>query len=216
VEGTYNERKLKILRAARRVVAEQGYHKMTFREVAAEAGISPGTLYYYYNSKNLLLYDILDYSQSQAVHLAEEMHNKTWQKDEVVNRLSQMLIKQVKDINGNKMFLHLLHESSAGDNELALKIKDKYDSWINSFDKMVQMYFDIPPSSLSRSIAVLLNASIDGLGLAEYIGIETVDLPEIRAFFKLFLNTDLSNLESAMQKVLPLYDENKWMVHEQD
>jgi len=202
VEGTYNERKLNILKAAKRVAAEQGFHKMTFREVAAEAGISPGTLYYYYNSRNLLLYDILDYSQSQLSHMAEEMQSTPWQKAEVINRFTQMLKQQVKDINGNKMFLHLLHESSAGDNELAEKIKDKYDSWLDSFEKMVQIYFGIAPGPLSRSIAIMLNAMIDGLGVAQYIGIDTVDLPEIQAFLRIFLNADAANFASMVKEVL--------------
>lgn|GEM_PF-1734194 len=202
MEGTYNERKLNILKAAKRVAAEQGFHKMTFREVAAEAGISPGTLYYYYNSRNLLLYDILDYSQSQLSHMAEEMQSTPWQKAEVINRFTQMLKQQVKDINGNKMFLHLLHESSAGDNELAEKIKDKYDSWLDSFEKMVQIYFGIAPGPLSRSIAIMLNAMIDGLGVAQYIGIDTVDLPEIQAFLRIFLNADAANFASMVKEVL--------------
>lgn len=50
----------RIIQAAMKVLYEQGLNEMTFRNVAAEAGMSPGTLYYYYNSKDLILYDILN------------------------------------------------------------------------------------------------------------------------------------------------------------
>lgn len=196
MEGTYNERKLRILKAAKRVVAEQGFHKMTFRQVAAEAGISPGTLYYYYNSKNLILYDILDYSQSEAARIAEQMQNDSIPRQEVAARLTQILNEQVKDITGNRMFLHLMHESLSGDNELAEKINIKYDSWLGSIDKIIQLYFGIPASPYSRSVAILLNAAIDGMGLAEMIGVETVGLPQIQQLFQQLLEADISKLGS--------------------
>lgn len=196
MEGTYNERKLRILKAAKRVVAEQGFHKMTFRQVAAEAGISPGTLYYYYNSKNLILYDILNYSQSEAARMVEEIQDGSIPREEIAARLTQMLKEQVKDITGNRMFLHLMHESLAGDSELAEKIKIKYASWLESIDKIVQLYFGIPASPFSRSVAILLNTAIDGMGLAEMIGFETVGLPEIQNLFQQLLAADISKLGS--------------------
>ena len=44
-----------ILDAAARVFARKGYHKATTRELAAEAGVSEGTIYNYFKSKRDLL-----------------------------------------------------------------------------------------------------------------------------------------------------------------
>ncbi|WP_421866546.1 TetR/AcrR family transcriptional regulator [Motiliproteus sp.] len=54
------QRVLKILQSARDLMIAGGYHNLTMRKVAAEAGISVGNLSYYYPNKEHLLRDLLD------------------------------------------------------------------------------------------------------------------------------------------------------------
>lgn len=54
------KRVLKILQSARDLMIAGGYHNLTMRKVAAEAGISVGNLSYYYPSKEHLMRDLLD------------------------------------------------------------------------------------------------------------------------------------------------------------
>ena len=49
-----------ILRAATAVFARRGFHRASIRDVAAEAEVSLAGLYYYFRSKDELLYRILD------------------------------------------------------------------------------------------------------------------------------------------------------------
>src|SRR6056297_2575567 len=53
-----NTRKAAIREAATRVISEKGYFQTRPKEVAAEAGISVGTIYNYYDSKQEILLDI--------------------------------------------------------------------------------------------------------------------------------------------------------------
>lgn len=52
-------RRAQILDAAARVFAEKGFHRATTREVAEEAGLSEGTIYYYFDSKTALVVGIM-------------------------------------------------------------------------------------------------------------------------------------------------------------
>ena len=54
------KRILQILRAARDVLINEGYHQLTMRKVATRCGITVGNLNYYYPSKADLLRDLLD------------------------------------------------------------------------------------------------------------------------------------------------------------
>ncbi len=54
------ERVLKILKSARNLMITSGYHKLTLRKVAADAGISVGNLSYYYSNKQDLMRDLFD------------------------------------------------------------------------------------------------------------------------------------------------------------
>jgi AcrR family transcriptional regulator len=53
------ESRAKILQAARRLFAAQGYFKCTVSDVAREAGMSQGNIYWYFNSKESLLKAVL-------------------------------------------------------------------------------------------------------------------------------------------------------------
>lgn len=54
-----DERKPQIINAALRVFARKGYHGATMPEIAAEAGLSVGGLYWYYKSKDAVVAAIL-------------------------------------------------------------------------------------------------------------------------------------------------------------
>ncbi|WP_165950222.1 TetR/AcrR family transcriptional regulator [Actinomadura sp. GC306] len=49
-----------ILRAAIAVMAENGYHGTSVRDIAVRAGLSPGALYYHFESKQALLATIME------------------------------------------------------------------------------------------------------------------------------------------------------------
>jgi AcrR family transcriptional regulator len=56
----YDEKLVRILDGACRVFAEKGYHDASIRDVATETGVSPAGLYYYFKSKEELLFLILE------------------------------------------------------------------------------------------------------------------------------------------------------------
>ena len=61
-QGRYDEKLLQILGSGCGIFAEKGYHHASVRDVAAATGVSPAGLYYYFRSKEELLFLILDHS----------------------------------------------------------------------------------------------------------------------------------------------------------
>ena len=57
-EELVRKRSAQILEAAARVFAQKGYHAATTKEIAAQAGVSEGTIYNYFHSKEDLLLSI--------------------------------------------------------------------------------------------------------------------------------------------------------------
>jgi len=57
-EELVQKRSMQILEAAARVFAQKGYHAATTKEIAAQAGVSEGTIYNYFQSKEDLLLSI--------------------------------------------------------------------------------------------------------------------------------------------------------------
>src|SRR5258708_14186610 len=54
------DRREQIIDAAMRVFAEKGFGKATNKDIAREAGITPGLIYYYFESKEALLRAIIE------------------------------------------------------------------------------------------------------------------------------------------------------------
>ena len=58
--GTLNEERWQeVVDAAAKVFAEKGYRAATLRDIAAELGMLKGSLYYYIETKEDLLYELL-------------------------------------------------------------------------------------------------------------------------------------------------------------
>ena len=56
----HDEKRIKILKTAARVFAEEGFSRASMSQVARDCQISKANIYHYYDSKHALLFDILD------------------------------------------------------------------------------------------------------------------------------------------------------------
>jgi AcrR family transcriptional regulator len=63
--NTQGNTREKIVDAAYRVLAEQGYEAATVKEIARAAGVAPGLLHYYFASKDDLLVEVLSEASSR-------------------------------------------------------------------------------------------------------------------------------------------------------
>jgi AcrR family transcriptional regulator len=66
------QRESDIMEAATRLFADEGFHGTSTRKIAAAAGVSEGTLFHYYGTKNVLLLAILDDFYEQLTESARE------------------------------------------------------------------------------------------------------------------------------------------------
>ena len=78
----HDEREAQILRAAAAVIIRQGYDKTTMSDIAEEAGISRGTVYFYYKGKEelfeaLLYWEWMQYAQTWSEALESDPHGGT-------------------------------------------------------------------------------------------------------------------------------------------
>lgn len=61
----------RILRTAVASFFEKGYHATSMREIAAQAGIQPASLYHWYVSKESMLFTVMDAFQRELTEAAE-------------------------------------------------------------------------------------------------------------------------------------------------
>ncbi len=202
---TNAEAKKKIVEAAKAVVSEQGVHKATLRAIAAEAGISIGTLYYYYPSKNELLYDIIDSHTSKSFFIAEAIKSGTIndkiREEDLISFLMAKVKERVEGLEDNRILFYLIQEAIMGNEDIKANIQKKYRLWHDSIDTIVTDLFKVPLSKTSRATAMIINAAIDGFMLQKLLAVDESDLKsELEEVGRLLLEGSLEQYADRLIK----------------
>lgn len=93
-----------LLGVAVTLFASRGFHAVTTRDITRAAGVSPGTLYVYYPSKQELLFEIVRRSHLQSLDLMQEAASKPGTPAE---RLRRLVIAQVKFNAERREYAHV-------------------------------------------------------------------------------------------------------------
>lgn len=97
----------KILRAAKSVLIDVGYNDFTMRKISKKANMSLGNLSYYYNSKQLLLSDLLEAVLERYLGMFDSIMHNLQMSD--ADKLKQIIKTIVLDFE-NKETTHFFPE----------------------------------------------------------------------------------------------------------
>lgn len=109
---------------AARVFAKNGFERTTIRGIAEEGGISAASIYYYFDSKEELLYQILDETMGTGLELIRTIEKqKLTQKEQLIEILRMHTMTAI-DFDKIKL---LVHEQNCltSEHRDALKLKQK-------------------------------------------------------------------------------------------
>ena len=122
------EKKRKIIReVATKLFAEKGFENTTTREISKAAKVSSSALYYYFDSKEELLYQILDETISTGLKLITKIDEN--EKDFRKKLSSVLRIHTASAVNFDKMKL-LVHDQKSLSPDHMVAIKDKQRDYV--------------------------------------------------------------------------------------
>ncbi len=184
------ERKSQILNAAEEVFAEKGFDKARMDDIAEETGLSKGTLYLYFKSKNDLIIAILDRLFQREFKQLENVKDEEISAVAAIGQLTEMI---TSDLSTWLRLIPIFYEflSLASRNKYvhhALKTYLNY--YLNILDALIQRGIDtgefrpVDP----REVAIAAGAIIEGT-LLLYVYDRTAVDPQrhIRSGIKLLL-----------------------------
>lgn len=127
-EAERETRKQAILNAAAEIFHRKGYHATSIQDIAEEVGMLKGSLYYYIDSKNELLVEILNDVHEQAFGLLQEVRDSDIPAPE---RLRDFVVRHAiycaTHLTGMGVYLH---EYKAVEGPARLKViemRDRYE-----------------------------------------------------------------------------------------
>ena len=185
-----DERKTQIINAAEGVFTEKGFDQARMDDIAEETGLSKGTLYLYFKSKDDLIIAILDRMVQREFKQFESLNFTEPSATEAIWKITDLL---TKDILGLQRLIPIIYQF------LALAFRNRYVQL--ALKKYINRYVDILVPIIQRGIdsgefrqvdvrevAIAMGAMIEGT-LLLWVYDKTLVNPEhhIRSGMKLLL-----------------------------
>ncbi len=159
-----DERKNQIINAAEGVFTEKGFDQARMDDIAEETGLSKGTLYLYFKSKDDLIIAILDRIFQREFKQFENLSATEVSASEAIWKITNLL---TKDILGFQRLIPIVYQF------LALAFRNKYVQ--KALKKYINLYVDMLVPIIqrgmdlgefrtadAREVAIAMGAVIEG------------------------------------------------------
>lgn len=161
-----------ILDAAEKLLESRKLSEISLAEIARQAGISKGTLYYHYKNKDDILFDITDkYLEEQYRDLVEWTENAS--KDTSLHRLIKYVLE--RDVSTASMRLHLFYDAMMGNESIRRKLVDRYAEFASLLTEKISERTDNLPGEYLAWLLLLLS---DGLFIHQTLKNPLLDIPD--------------------------------------
>lgn len=161
-----------IIEAAEILLAEKPFSEISLSQLAAQAGISKGTLYYHFKNKNEILFAITDkYLDEQWKELCLWTENAD--KDTSLHRLVKYVLE--RDVAGVKLRLPLFYDAMIGNEEIRSHLIRRYQCFASLIAEKIAERTDKVSGKYFAWLLLLLS---DGLSMHETIRDNNLDTEE--------------------------------------
>lgn len=180
-----HETRERIIASAARVFARKGFQKATLDEVAADAGMTKGAIYWHFRNKNDLLFAMLDCRlQRDTAPLMGDLHTLIRDGGDPLAALTRMFHSGLQRCTDDPEWGHLYLEclSLSRNDEVREKLSAFYDRiWAMSggFTRELQAHGLTHDGIDPKDAAVFWAALFDGLVLAWLIKGREVDFERL-------------------------------------
>lgn len=175
------QRRIRILSAARELLIDSGYHNFSLRRVAQKAGISVGNLQYYFPSKQALTTALLDDVIDEYLAEFEQMRSEGSPEEQFLN-IVRLVFEDLQDLATTVFFPEIWSLANHEDG-----VTDQLDAMYSRYRAVLaNVVMDINPSlttEQARKLAVFISASMEGHTM--FVGFEKPMCDEIESYIAL-------------------------------
>jgi AcrR family transcriptional regulator len=175
-----SNRKARIIDAASRLVVERGMEDVSLTAIARAAGISKGTLYYYYATKAALVFDIAEKHVRDITDVIFELIETGGPQTNPEALIGLLFEKHKSNHIRMRLHLNLVGQAMNGNDDLKKRYQETYAYWharaLEALSRLFPAYDD------RETLAHLLITIIDGLNVQTMLGVDTVSVSDLARF----------------------------------
>jgi len=180
-EEQINDTRQIILNVAGKLIIEKGIKNTSLADIAKEAGISKGTLYYYYSTKNNIIYEIADNHLKQITEellsWIENIHNDADPKEILKVVFEKILTAETR----GKLHIYLISEAVTSNDSLKKDFIEKYKEWRITLENGLRKVLKNRTMDYEIFSHIILS-SLDGFTIQRMLGIEKIPIEDIALF----------------------------------
>ena len=178
-----NISKQTIINATINLINEKEVENISLGDIAKAVGISKGTLFYYYTSKDLIFADIIkQYLDDLAGDFLVWIDNT--QKDTSMKRLTNYVIEYGARVTPRgKLHLYLINKALSNQEQFMSLFRNNYIMWRDLLS--VKIAERVKNDKISEDYATLLLVIIDGLIIQDLAGIQNIEIAKLLQFIKI-------------------------------
>jgi AcrR family transcriptional regulator len=192
--------KQKIIDAAQRLIARQGVEKTSMRDIAEEAGMTTGAIYYYYKSKEELLYDVMDYATAITSNVMQMRKMSSASPDAVLGEIARLTTQRLQAESVRRLRYYLAYQAALGDEALRQKFATDYSAQAQRTAELFNYVFSTEQSDEDIYLAVLMVAALDGINLQQFIGALPVDIDHLSQIYNEFFAVSIPAFFAYMKE----------------
>ncbi len=172
--------KANILAASTKLMAKQGIKNTSLSDIAKEVGISKGTLYYHYSSKDDIVCDMADMHLNIITNsLIECLQNADFHSS--TEEFVSVILNKISEIkNHGRIHMYLICEAVTSNEKLRERFKIKYIQWRKALELEIKNTTSFKEDSFP--ISFLLISIVDGLVIQSLLKTEQIPYDEISRF----------------------------------
>jgi AcrR family transcriptional regulator len=169
-----------IITAAGRLALEKGFDGFSLADVAQAAGISKGTLYYYYPTKSALIFDIAARHVDEITAFILELIEEGGPDTDPAELLALFFRRHQANRTRMRLHLNLIHQAMKGDRALKARYQAIYAHWRQEARQALAKL--LPDSPHRETLTSLIIATVDGINIQSMLEIDALSTDAIAGF----------------------------------
>jgi AcrR family transcriptional regulator len=181
MDNKNTERRLELLDVAVKLFATQGYHKTKISDIVKSAGVSQGTFYWYFKSKEAIVLEIIAGGHEKIIEVISQGYREhSGSVTDMVSASESLLKNLLQFASDNRYFMELLLGSGSSDEVIRKAANDTRIDMELAFRRNIQRAVELEmlPQGIEPAVrAAMLMSLIEGTMARWLFGPQAPDSP---------------------------------------
>jgi len=168
---SHDERRAQILAAAKTCFINNGYAHTRVDDIATEAGLSKGGIYFHFKSKRQIFDALHADQQAQTMGLLDSASALEGSATSRLEQLAMMLIQHFAMAEDHRKFLIVLAEMGMRDEALHTNVLVQHDRYVQAISRQIRdgvergEFRDVDPDQIALFLKFVVDGVEQGLAL---------------------------------------------------